>query len=176
IVKKDELLNFEVENITPSKNKQESTQENSSHKDISETHTLIDPKEYLDLEYKIIENRKAKTKSVQKNTKDTLPKDKKPWNFKPVTQTKEPLKNKETQIKPRNEKINIVKKDELLNFEVENITPSKNKQESTQENSSHKDISETHTLIDPKEYLDLEYKIIENRKAKTKSVQKNTKD
>lgn len=68
---------------------------------------------------------------------------------------------------------NIVKKDELLNFEVENITPSKNKQESTQENSSHKDISETHTLIDPKEYLDLEYKIIENRKAKTKSVHLN---
>src|SRR5699024_5184648 len=100
-----ELLNFEVENITPSKNKQESTQENSSHKDISETHTLIDPKEYLDLEYKIIENRKAKTKSVQKNTKDTLPKDKKPLDFKPVTQAKEPLENKETEIKPRKEKL-----------------------------------------------------------------------
>src|SRR5690625_1589254 len=155
IVKQDELLNFEVENISPSKNKQESTQVNSSHKDISETHTLIDPKEYLELEYKIIENRKAKTKPVQKNTKDTLPEDKKPFNL---------------------EIHNIVKQDELLNFEVENISPSKNKQESTQVNSSHKDISETHTLIDPKEYLELEYKIIENRKAKTKPVQKNTKD
>lgn len=156
IVKQDELLNFEVENISPSKNKQESTQVNSSHKDISETHTLIDPKEYLELEYKIIENRKAKTKPVQKNTKDTLPEDKKPLDFKLVNQAKEPLENKETEIKPIKEKL-IVKVDT-------------NKDHKNDEGKEERKQSEVMPIIEEEKNKSLkdQKKIVKGEKVRTK--------
>lgn len=93
-VEKNENINIEEKKITPSKIKHDSTEEDSSLKDISETHTLINPKEYLELEYKIIENRKAKTKSAPMNPKNTFMKDKKSSDVNPATHFIEELENR----------------------------------------------------------------------------------
>lgn len=93
-VEKNENINIEEKKITPSKIKHDSTEEDSSRKDISETHTLINPKEYLELEYKIIEIRKAKTKSAPMNPKNTFMKDKKSSDVNPATHFIEELENR----------------------------------------------------------------------------------